>query len=250
MVCLITWNVLADAYVKPQYFPRVDPALLAPGVRTPPIVAALAAGPADVVCLQEVEPATVEAIRATGGWDVHFASKIGRPDGCAILARRAARLSDVRTLAFADGAPDRTDSGHVALVATVHGAAQPLQLATTHLRWDAPDTPHADRWATRQVRDLIALVGADPARWIVCGDLNVQPGDPAYVMLTGAGLVDVMPDRPTANANDKAKRIDHILCGRAIAATALPVMPITDVTPLPSAEMPSDHLPIGVTIAL
>ncbi|MEJ7597972.1 MAG: endonuclease/exonuclease/phosphatase family protein [Kofleriaceae bacterium] len=250
MVCLITWNVLADAYVNPAYFPRVDPALLVPGVRTAPILASLAASPADVVCLQEIEPAVVEAIRATGGWDVHFASKIGRPDGCAILARRAARLSGVQTLAFADGAPDRVDSGHVALVATVHAADRTLQLATTHLRWDAAHTPHADRWATRQVRDLIALFGADPSRWIVCGDLNVQPGDPAYVMLTEAGLVDVMPDLPTANANDRAKRIDHILVGRRVAAIALPVMPITDTTPLPSDVMPSDHLPIGVTLAL
>ena len=246
----MTWNVLADAYVKPRYFPNCDPALLEPGVRTRPIIAHLAASAADVVCLQEIEPPVAEAIRAAGGWDVQFAPKIGRPDGCAILARRDARLADVRTIAFRDGAPDRADSGHIALAATVRVGDRTLQLATTHLRWDPPHLPHAERWATRQARDLILLMGDDPARWIICGDLNVQAGDPAYAMLIEAGLVDVMPDRPTANANDKAKRIDHILCGRGIAAKPHPVMPIGDTTPLPSDVMPSDHLPITVTVEL
>lgn len=246
----MTWNVLADAYVKPQYFPSCDPALLVPGVRTRPILSHVAACPADVVCLQEIEPQVVQAFRDTGAWDVHFASKIGRPDGCAILARRAVRLANVRTVEFRDGAPDRQDSGHVALAATVQVEQGELQIATTHLKWDPPHLAHADRWATRQVRDLLALVGDDPARWIVCGDLNVKPGDPAYRMLIAAGLADVMPDRPTANANGHAKRIDHILCGRGLKTRALPVLPITDTTPLPSDVMPSDHLPIGVTVEL
>jgi mRNA deadenylase 3'-5' endonuclease subunit Ccr4 len=244
----MTWNVLADAYVKPKYFPHSDPALLMPGVRTRPIISHLASSPADVMCLQEIEPPVVEAIRQAGGWDVHFASKTHRADGCAILARRAARLTDLRTVTFRDGAPDREDSGHIALAATVHVGDRELQIVTTHLKWDPPHLAHAERWATRQVRDLLQLVGADPAHWIVCGDLNIQPGDPAYWMLVHAGLTDPMPDHPTANANGRTKRIDHILCGRGLRPRALPILPITETTPLPSDVMPSDHLPIGATV--
>jgi endonuclease/exonuclease/phosphatase family metal-dependent hydrolase len=243
---LWSWNVLADAYVRSAYYPRSEPAVIARGGRTRAIVAALAASEADVACLQEVEPALIEALRAAGGWDVHHASKRGKPDGCAILARGAAAVTDVRPLVYADGAPA---SGHLALCATVRCGGRRYELATTHLKWDPPATAPADRWAPRQVAELIAALGALD-RAVVCGDLNVEPGDPVYRTLCDAGLVDPMAGAlvPTANPNGRAKRIDHILCGAAVVARALPAMAIDDTTPLPSRAMPSDHIPIGVEL--
>jgi mRNA deadenylase 3'-5' endonuclease subunit Ccr4 len=248
---LVSWNVLADAYVQPSYYPAVDPALLARGARTAAIVAQLAASGADVACLQEAEPTLVDALRAAGGWDVHYASKRGRPDGLAVLARGAVRVADVRTLVFADGAPDRDDSGHIALCATLIDGALRCELATTHLRWDPPGTPSAQRWATRQARHLIERLGALD-RAIVCGDLNVEPADEAYQMLLAAGLHDPMVAvlHPTANPNGRARRIDHILCGRALVGQPLPILAIDDATPLPSQTMPSDHLPIEIGISI
>ena len=250
MFRLVSWNVLADAYVQPSYYPAVAPALLARGARTAAIVAQLAASDADVACLQEAEPALIDALRAARGWDVHFSSKRGRPDGCALLARGAVRLADVHPVAFADGAPDRDDSGHIALCATLIAGDLRCELATTHLRWDPPGTPTAARWATRQARHLLAAVGSLDAA-IVCGDLNVEPGDDAYRMLLDAGLRDPMAGalHPTANPNGRAKRIDHVLCGPALRARPLPVLAIADDTPLPSATMPSDHIPIGIEIS-
>jgi mRNA deadenylase 3'-5' endonuclease subunit Ccr4 len=243
--CLVTWNVLADSYVQRRFYPHSPRAVLARGARTQAIVHHLAASPADLACLQEIEPPLVEAVVKSGSWRVEFAPKRGKPDGVALLARNAVTLADVATVAFADG------SGHVALLATVHVAGARLcRVATTHLRWDPHDTPYAQRWAVREASELLALLGSTE-RVILCGDLNIEPTDAVYDELLAAGLVDAYAGAPapTANPNGRAKRIDHILCGTGLVATALPVLPIDDDTPLPSRALPSDHVPIGARIS-
>lgn len=239
----MTWNVLADAYIRPAYYPAVEPALLDPGARTRAIADLVDASEADVVCLQEVEPAL---LRALARWDVRHAKKRGKADGCVIAVRRRALIEEIRSFAFADGAPDREDSGHVAMIATVSIGSARVQLATTHLRWDRPGTPPADRWTIRQTRELIdSLDPALPA--IVCGDLNIEPGDEAYAMLLAAGLVDPCADHaPTANPHGRAKRIDHVLHAPELHGRVMPGLAIDGDTPLPSREMPSDHLPVVV----
>ncbi len=240
---LVSWNVLADSYIRRSFYPNVDPALLAPGVRTDAVVAELEHAGCDVACLQEVEPAVVNALREAGWW-VHYALQRAKPDGCAIISR-GVPIDSVRVICFSDGAPDREDSGHVAVLATVGD----LGIATTHLRWDRPGTPAEERWAMRQSHELLAAIG-DGGPWVACGDLNVEPGDEAYALWLAEGFVDPAADAPapTANPRGRAKRIDHILL-RGATASVLPVFPVENATPLPSPAMPSDHVPIGVKLA-
>jgi len=119
-----------------------------------------------------------------------------------------------------------------------------VQLATTHLRWERPGTPPADRWTVRQARELIDALDPDvPA--IVCGDLNVDPHDEVYAMLLAAGLVDPCADgAPTACTNGRARRTDQLLDARDLRGRVVPGLAIDDTTPLPSPVMPSDHLPV------
>ncbi len=242
---LVSWNVLADAYVRAEFYPRTDPAILRAGARTPAMLEALAADPAELFCLQEVEVAVIDAIRAAfPSWSVHFERKRGKPEGCAILARPGIDVTEVRGLAFEDGAPDREDSGHVALLATIRMGGRQVRIANTHLRWDPPGTAPDQRWGVREVRELLANLVA-PA--IVCGDLNVEPSDTVYRMLIEAGFVDAhaLDARPTCNPNGRAKRIDFILGTADLRATATAPAVVVDDTPLPSATMPSDHVPIA-----
>jgi endonuclease/exonuclease/phosphatase family metal-dependent hydrolase len=185
-------------------------------------------------------------LRALARWDARYAKKRGKPDGCVLAVRRRAAIEELRTFAFADGAPDREDSGHVAMIAIVAVGGARVQVVTTHLRWDRPDTPLAERWTVRQTRELIDAIDPEiPA--IVCGDLNVEPHDVAYEMLLAAGLVDPCADlAPTASSNGRAKRIDHVLHARELRARVVPGLAIEDTTPLPSRAMPSDHAPVVV----
>src|SRR5262245_43951904 len=50
-----TYNVLADAYVKPQWYATVSPALFKPEGRLPSLVRHVESLGADLLCLREVE---------------------------------------------------------------------------------------------------------------------------------------------------------------------------------------------------
>lgn len=247
---LVTWNILADAYIRADYYPRSDPHLLTWGARTAAVLDAIEAEPADLFCLQEVEPRFITTARKRlVGWTVCFETKRGKPDGIAMLARPAVPLEDLRAIVFADGAPDREDSGHVALLATIQIGSLPVRIATTHLRWDRPSTRFEDRWAVREVRELGAALRA-PA--ILCGDLNIEPTDVVYEALVGAGYIDpfAATNPPTANPNGRAKRIDYVLHTPDLTARVIPPPVVADDTPLPSATMPSDHVPLIVELEL
>lgn len=257
---LVSWNVLADAYVRPEYFPSTPAALLAPGARTAAIVSRVVASGADVVCLQEVEPALVEAIRARDVYDVRYVQKgRGKPDGCAMLARRGTVCFDAVTeLAYPDG------SGHVALLAVVRPAgvgAETVGIATTHVKWDPPGTPEPERWATRQLGALVAGMEGwlretqaeeRALAWVACGDLNVTPDD--RVLDVFRGKRDVYANtphaRPTVNANGRPRRIDYIFADPRLGAEPRAVREIDAATPMPSDDEPSDHLAIGAVISV
>lgn len=243
---LLSWNVLADAYVRATYFPKTDPALLARGARTGAIVDRIAASTADVIGLQEVEHALVAALEALGTFDVRFLQKgRGKPDGCALLARRAStRIERTREVRYDDG------SGHVALLAVVRAGDLEIGIGTTHVKWDAPETPAHERFAIREFDGLVRATRSDDVPWVVCGDFNVTPEDPALRELDP--FVDVYAGspraKPTVNANGWIRRIDYVFADARLTAEPLDVEDVDASTPMPSSIHPSDHLPIGARI--
>lgn len=243
----MSWNVLADAYIQPRFYPRVDPALLLPAARMQAIIDYLDTSNADVACLQEIEPALVAALEHAGEWRVHFMQKRGKPDGLAVLARRGVVVERIRGIVFEDGAPGRANSGYIALIASLRLDEGRCRVATAHVKWDPPETPAVERWAVREVHELLEAIG-EVDDCIACGDFNFEPDDVPYAAMIAAGFRDPCTHAPTSNANGRAKRIDHLLCGSAVRATAMEILPIDNVTPLPSSTLPSDHIPIGAVI--
>lgn len=219
---LATYNVLATAYIRASYYPDVDPRWLDPAWRVPAVVERVRALEADVICLQEVEARVYEALReAMPSYVWTYLPKTGgKPDGCATAALTLLRT---RELAYADG------SGHVALLTEV---APGLTVANTHLKW---------QHGLPQITELLTL-----APQVVCGDLNVTENDPVISALRAAGMREAFASAPapTAVANGKAKKIDHLFYGPGLTARPEAPVAITDHTPLPSAEEPSDHLPL------
>jgi endonuclease/exonuclease/phosphatase family metal-dependent hydrolase len=122
------------------------------------------------------------------------------------------------------GAVLRCGSGTVAVV-------------STHLQ------PPPGRPPLEQARDVARFAGglAAPGRpVIVGGDMNTQPGDPAFEALLAGGFVDAFAaQRPvrTSPADDPEKQIDHILVAGGQAR---------DVSAPRSTA--SDHLAVAVTI--
>src|SRR5262245_20302521 len=86
-----TYNVLATAYIKPEWYRGVPPNLLSPAWRVPALVRHVESLGADLVCLQEVENEVFAALNQRLkllGYEGHYEKKgRGRPDGCATFFR-------------------------------------------------------------------------------------------------------------------------------------------------------------------
>jgi endonuclease/exonuclease/phosphatase family metal-dependent hydrolase len=252
-----TYNVLAGAYVRPEWYPRTPAPLLAPEHRIPALAEHLAALDADLFCLQEVEETVMDALRrplARQGYGTaaFLLKDLGKPDGCAFFLRdgrfASPRFSPVR---YADDAEGQPPSGHVALVLAAEVEGRCLALANTHLKWDPPGTPRERQYGYRQVCRLLEArqeLVPEAEGWIVCGDLNVTAQSEVVRALQEAGFSATPPvgsGGPTANPNGRAKRIDWLFHDEALTAEPLPRPVVEDDTPLPGPGEPSDHVAVA-----
>lgn len=247
---IATYNILADAYINEDWYPGTPAALLEPGTRRVRLLEHVAALDADVLCLQEVERASFDALAArlgAAGLAGRWAQKgRGRPDGCSTFVSGRALVREHRTLAYDDGGGIEPPSGHVALLTLLDVDGRLLGVANTHLRWDKPGTLPPHQLGLAQARELLqtmAAVTPAPDGWVVCGDLNAGPESDVLAALTGWGLRDPHDARAfTSTSNGQAKRIDFVLVSKALAARPFLPPPLGDDTPLPSPSEPSDHL--------
>ncbi|HEX5082581.1 MAG TPA: endonuclease/exonuclease/phosphatase family protein [Blastocatellia bacterium] len=257
---IASYNILADSYVMPKWYPNVDPEVLRWDRRKFSLAERAARLDADIICLQEVEAdayALLEGNLAANGYSGVYAKKgAGKPDGCAMFFRQARlRFAGADTLYYCDGRLDVPDSGHLALIVNFECEWGVVKVATTHLKWGQDNKAPEQHIGYREIRELIderfkpdqtAHAQTAQTEWIICGDLNAQSGDPVVRELLDAGFVDAYAGREqaTCNPNGRAKRIDYIFHTPGLSAEPARLMEIDDLTPLPSADEPSDHLPI------
>jgi mRNA deadenylase 3'-5' endonuclease subunit Ccr4 len=245
-----TYNVLADGYLRPRYYPHTPPALLEPAPRRARIVDHVVGLDADVYCLQEVEPATFDALSAAlepRGYTGRYARKgAGRPDGCATFYR-GLREHAARIVAYDDGDPP---TGHVALILELEHEGRRIAVVNTHLQWEPHDTPPAERRAGRQVRQL--LEACPTGACLVCGDFNATPDSAIAAEMRAAGFADPhagLPGLFSCNANERAKRVDYLFASPALRAEPVGrFAAIADDTPLPGDDEPSDHVALSARL--
>ena len=252
-VVVASYNVLADAYARPERSPRTSTAVLAWPARRDALATRMLDLDADVLCLQEVEAEAfafwAERLGAHGYQGVYAQKRGGKPDGCATFFRPAAlTLARADALFYADG------SGHLAQLLTFGWAGATLHIANTHLKWAPDHTPAEQHSGWRQCKELIdrRIANRAPGHvWVVCGDFNAPP-DSSLVGLLRAHTRDAHADRPqpTCNPNGRAKRIDYIFHAVTVTAQPGPLPVVDDLTPLPSETEPSDHLPITARLSL
>jgi endonuclease/exonuclease/phosphatase family metal-dependent hydrolase len=250
VVC--SYNILANAYIEPRFFPYTAVEHLRPEWRMGALAEAIEQRAAQILCLQEIEAETfalLERRLAMRGYAGAYLKKSGtRLDGCATFFDRSLfSLGDVRRLVYDDGIADQPPSGSIALLLTLRHGARTLGVANTHLKWQAPTTPPDQRIGLRQARQMVGALQPCDA-WIACGDFNATSATLTLDTFWSAGFVDAYASRPddfTCNSNEIAKRIDYLLYRGPLRAEPHALPPIHATTPLPSLEQPSDHLAIS-----
>jgi protein angel len=250
-----TYNVLASAYIQRAWYPRTPAMVLNPAWRVPALVQYVSRLKADVLCLQEVEAETFVALRtflAQLEYGAQYARKNARqPEGCAIFYRENVfELLSTRVIAYADGGGVAPDTGNIALCALFRSAGGILGVINTHLTWDPPSTARNAQMGPRQTRQLLTEYEksvSDARGWIIAGDFNVTPDSEIINAVERAGLTYAhrgLTDVFTCNVNSNARMIDYIFNSSTLASVAQLPVAIDNNTILPSAEQPSDHVPL------
>ena len=248
-----TYNVLASAYIKPQWYPNTPNELLRPEHRIPALSQYARQLDADILCLQEVEDTTFGNLGAAlAGCGYRGALKKGqaRPDGCAVFVRNYPSKTRLLPLVFHDAPDGQHPSGHVAQILMLPIEGHTLGLINTHLKWDPPNTPTTEQFGYRQVLELLRVhrtLAPECSGWIICGDFNTTPHSDVVAALTAAGFESAHPlfsPAATCNANRVAKMIDYLFHDAALHAEALPLPDVGNETALPGPHEPSDHVAV------
>ncbi len=249
-----TYNVLATAYIKPEWYEGVAPGLLRPEWRVPALVRHIESLGADLICLQEVEGETFALLDARLkqlGFAGHYEKKRNKkPDGCAIFFRESAfALRAVQRLDYQDRERGpASHSGFIALMLCVEHQGQLLGIAGTHLRWDTPRTPRNEQMGLRQFEELLEACArfTPPCQgWLICGDFNCTPNAEIITVARASGFHAAHENRPGVRscvANGRARLIDYILHTGSLRATPIDPPAVEDESLLPANDQPSDHL--------
>lgn len=252
---VVSYNVLATAYIQRAWYPRTPALVLNPAWRVPALAQYIAKLDADLFCLQEVEPESFVALRtflSDKGYAGEFARKLaGRPDGLAIFYRRGIfEWLGARVVAYADGGGFAHDSGYIAQLARLRHGEKILGVINTHLTWDPPNSARELQRGLRQIQQCVAeyrLTAAETDGWIVSGDFNVAPEGEPVSLLRQAGFDFAhreLAATATCNMGGSARMIDYLFHSATLSAAPTAPRRIDDRTILPSGEEPSDHLPI------
>lgn len=256
---LLTCNVLADSYIRREWYPHTPDEWLTSALRHPALAAQLAQSGADILCLQEIEEPVFALLQKTLGALGYTGARMAKgghkPDGCATFWRNTFTLDSQRRLEYHDAAPGRPASGHIAQLTVLRDGDHRLGIANTHLKWAPPEKAPADQYGLAQIRELIATAAAQTPpcdAWIFCGDFNVTPDTPVIAVLTQAGYLQAHRDLPqayTAAPNREPRVIDYLFHSATLFSIPQPPPAITGATPLPGPEHPSDHLAISARFA-
>jgi endonuclease/exonuclease/phosphatase family metal-dependent hydrolase len=233
----VTYNVLAQSFVRPDRYPLSAPEALDPVRRHALVLQRLEGLDADLLCLQEVEPEIHHAVRARFEATHHiaYAPREGRPDGLAILARRACF----------EWVGHEILPGGPSLVAHLSIDDSPLHVVCAHLLW-------GEHLGHQQMLRLLAHRDATAPEdtWIFAGDFNATSQSVVLAAALNAGMEEsCRQQRPwdTCAVNGRPRKIDYLLYSRGRLHPSPGVLPrLTRDTVLPSLDEPSDHLPLRV----
>jgi mRNA deadenylase 3'-5' endonuclease subunit Ccr4 len=248
----MTYNVLAQAYVHPDRYPLSPAEALDPARRRDLLLTRIRALDADLLCLQELEPASYDGVRTLldATHDSEYVPRGRRPEGVAVFARRGPLTRYGHHVVHFDA--HRPGDDDLALVVSFTVDGRPLHVACTHLTWQPDSTPPAEHLGHRQMVELLAHrdATAPDDTWIFAGDFNATS---TSVVLTAArerGMDEsCRTQRPwdTVAIGGRPRKLDYLLYSAGRLDPRPGTLPaLTPHTALPSLTEPSDHLPLLV----
>ncbi|MEN0063602.1 MAG: endonuclease/exonuclease/phosphatase family protein [Myxococcota bacterium] len=248
---IATYNVLADAYIRPERYRGSSSASLDPVHRRPLQLRRVANLASDVICLQEVEAEVYEALDAALPEYVGtYAPRRDRPDGVATFVRSSG--PGVQATTELHYATPQADRDHLALLTVLQVADRRLVLANTHLRWQPAETPIDMHEGVLQLRQLLDALEPYGLPYVLAGDLNAISQGPVIRLAQQNGLrVTGQSLRPwdTALIEGRRRKLDYVLVTTHFNAQPQPVPALSKHRPIPSSEEPSDHIPYEVILS-
>jgi mRNA deadenylase 3'-5' endonuclease subunit Ccr4 len=255
-----SYNILADEYIKREWYPHTPDSLLDPALRRSALLAHLVKLDVDLLCLQEVEMSTFTAIHnhlnAVGYQGIFARKGQGKPDGCAIFYRyNIYGINGANRLMYADAKLGSETSGHIAQFLSIEYEGNHIGIANTHLKWDPPDKQLSDQYGYRQAAQLLKerdqlLFGC--TAWIICGDLNVTPESDVIELFNQNDLYFTHSEEYeayTANINGRPTVLDYLFHSANLDAMPLPLPTIGPETVLPGSDQPSDHIAVSASFS-
>lgn len=251
----VTYNVLAQSYVRADRYPLSSREALDPTRRHSLLSARIEALNADLLCLQELEPAIHDELRGRLQATHHaaYVKRGERPDGVAVFARRSLlRWLGHDELHFQAHRPGDDD---LALIVRLTLDDQPLLVACTHLAWQPGSTPAAEHVGYHQMLELVRHRDAEApaATWIFAGDFNATSQSIVLAAALEQGMDEsCRSQRPwdTCAVNGRRRKLDYLLFSAGRLCPQPDVLPaLSRDTAMPSLAEPSDHLPLRVDFA-
>lgn len=245
-----TYNILAEVYAKPAYYPNHQKEEFLWESRFEKLLARIDGLQADLLNLQEVEPHIFDKIHAhlaPQGYVGIYAKKGHlRPEGCACFFKKElGTFLSAQTLFYQDKLPGDKDpfSGHIALIAKFEIEGRTVAFLNTHIRRD----DHGFNEVVQLVSEYVTDSSVD--EWFVMGDFNHPPSSQIYELMQALFEDPFEPVAFPTVSFDGIARIDYIFHqGEWPVVANSQQTVITVPNSLPNQEEPSDHLPITVEV--
>ena len=218
---VVSYNILADCYISEGQYPYCPPALKGINARHHQIMAELEALDGDVVCLQEVETEYFDVALAPAMEELGYAGRALRKTGDVaeglaffyktslfeVVEEREISLNELAAEACAaidvDPAKARVLTDNVALAMFVKDKARGLPFCVTvvHGYWNWMQCDVQTFHMALLLQKLAVLTEERETPLILCGDFNLLPTSPGYVLLATGEIEDEVHGEALVSVN-------------------------------------------------
>jgi endonuclease/exonuclease/phosphatase family metal-dependent hydrolase len=257
-ITVVSYNILAIAYTKPNYFPYASQEVLSWEFRYKNLVRELTELNADVLCLQEVDmyEQLRDALHPLGYSSVFLQRTGRRKDGCATFYK-SFKLTLVKEtlLCFNDFCTEELRQDNVALFLQLQKKdGESLFIGNTHLYYKD------ERVKRQQASDIVREAKKlSDTNVLICGDYNTSENSFVYNYMHEQGLQSLYHQNeiksvansicPYTSFGGRPLDLDYIFASPDVVPKTIQVMRLPDKRlALPNHYHSSDHVPIAVTI--